>query len=76
MSGELFLEGKAFSLTGVDVRNEHVLTLKAGAEEESLEGPICESSKLTFKSGKKRIETKLNESGNAIEKLWACVDRG
>ncbi|NKK36831.1 hypothetical protein GFL72_19625 [Rhizobium leguminosarum bv. viciae] len=76
VSGELFLDGKAFSLTGVDVRNEHVLTLKAGAEEESLEGPIRESSTLSFKSGKKRIETKLNESGKAIEKLWACVDRG
>lgn len=76
VSGELFLDGKAFPLTGVEVRNEHVVTLKAGAEEESLESPIRESSKLSFNSGKKRIETKLSGSVKAIEKLWACVDRG
>ncbi|MGR9197543.1 hypothetical protein [Rhizobium leguminosarum] len=76
VAGELFLDGKAFSLSGIEVRNEHILTLKAESEEESLESPIRESSKLSFKSGKKLIETKLNGSVKAIEKLWACVDRG
>ena len=74
-TGELSFDGKVFPLSGVSVRNEHVLTLQAGAEEDNLESPVRNSTKLTFKSGKKRIEARLTDSGKAIDKLWECVDR-
>ncbi|MBW9051026.1 hypothetical protein [Rhizobium mesosinicum] len=75
VTGELAFDGKLFPLSGISVRNEQILTLEAGAEEESLEAPVKNSSKLTFRTGKKRIETKLSDSAEAIEKLWDCVDR-
>lgn len=73
MQAELFFDGVSFRLSGAQARNEHVLTVLGGGEEEGFQPPFEQSSRLQLTFGGEQVTVDLAGSRAATSKLWACV---
>jgi hypothetical protein len=71
--GELLFDGTTYPLSSIDVRNEHVLSLVGGGEEEGYESLFEESSELVFRTDREQITARLKGSRAATAALWRCV---
>lgn len=71
--GELLFDGTTYPLSSVEVRNEHVLTVHGGAEEDSYELLFKAASELVFRMEGQQVTARLKGSAAATEALWACV---
>lgn len=73
VEAELRLDGKIVPLSSIVPRNEQVLTLFGGAEEEGYQAVFAASHSLSFKIGNQTISGELRDTGRVTDDLWACV---
>lgn len=73
VDGELLFDGTTYPLSSVEVRNEHVLTVHGGAEEDNYELLFKEASELLFRMEGQQVTARLKGSGEATDALWKCV---